>query len=104
MIIVKYEEKNFWGATEFRMDKKYNPKYEDIKKVFRFLKQNYRHSIEIRNVVLYWDTMEDFEYGTLTARQYTDAYNYDEFSWDYDGCKKSYYDMYKKAENEEEEE
>ena len=66
----------------------------DIKKAFRFLKKDYKNAIQIDNTVLYWDNMTNFEYGTLSAREY-DGASYKEFIWDYDGCKKNYYAIYK---------
>ena len=97
MLVVKYQQRNFFGVMEFRQDKKDNPTYEDIKKAFRFLKKDYYNAIDIGNTVLYWDRLEDFEYGTLTAREYK-GNNYEEFMWDYDGCKNNYYKIYKGVE------
>lgn len=95
MLIVKYEQKNFWGDTEYREDVKHNPTYNDIKKAFQFLKRDYKNAIQINNTVLFWDSILNFEYGLLDAREY-EGRNYKEFSWDYDGCKMKYYNDYKK--------
>lgn len=95
MLIVKYEQKNFFGDREYREDKKNNPTYDDIKKAFRFLKNDYKNAIVINNTVLYWSTLTDFEYGLLEAREYDSNNNYKEFSWSYEGCKNNYYNIYK---------
>lgn len=94
MLIVKYESKNFFGNYEYHEDKKDNPTFEDVKKAFRFLKKDYRNAIQIDNTILYWDTIKNYEYGTLFAREYSGS-NYNEFIWDYDGCKNNYYAIYK---------
>ena len=67
----------------------------DIKKAFRFLKKDYKNAIQIDNTILYWDNITNFEYGTLSAREYDGANSYKEFIWDYDGCKNNYYTIYK---------
>lgn len=95
MLVVKYEQRNFWGDIEYKEDTKYNPTYNDIKKAFRFLKKDYKNAIQINNTILYWDSISNFEYGLLDAREYDDGRNYKEFSWDYDGCKNNYYNIYK---------
>lgn len=95
-ITIKYECKNFWGIREYREDTINNASLEDLKKAFRFLKKEYMNVIQIDNIVLYWDTMQNFEYGTLTAREY-DGNNWKEYSWDFEGCKKSYYEKKKEA-------
>ena len=98
MLTVKYEQKNFWGDIEYKEDTKNNPTYSDIKKAFRFLKKDYNNAIQINKTVLYWNTITDFEYGVLSAREYSDGRNYEEFIWDYDGCKDNYYKIYKDVE------
>ena len=95
MLVVKYESKNFFGVYEYHEDRKDNPNFEDIKKAFRFLKNDYKNAIQIDNTVLFWDNMTNFEYGTLSAKEYDGANSYKEFIWDYDGCKKNYYTIYK---------
>lgn len=95
MLTVKYEQKNFFGIRERKEDTKNNPTYEDIKKAFRLLKNSHDNAIVINNTILYWDRLEDFEYGTLTAREYDSYNNYKEFVWDYDGCKNNYYKLYR---------
>lgn len=96
MLIVKYEAKNFFGDYELHEDTKKNPTLDDIKKAFRFLKQDYKNAIQINNTVLYWDRLSDFEYKTLSAREYQSmTRSYNEFIWDYEGCKNNYYAIYK---------
>lgn len=95
MIVVKYEARDFFNQYKYHEDKKESPTYEDIKKAFRFLKKDWKVALQIDNTILFWDTMINFEYGTLTAREYDDNGNYNEFIWDYDGCKNNYYVIYK---------
>ena len=95
MLVVKYESKNFFGDYEYHEDRKNNPTFEDVKKAFRFLKKDYKNAIQIDNTVLFWDNITNFEYGTLSAREYDGANSYKEFIWDYDGCKNNYYTIYK---------
>lgn len=94
MLTVKYNAKNFFGDIEYREDTKNNPTLTDIKKAMQFLKKSHDNAIEIDNTVLFWDSMMNFEYGVLTAREYT-GNSYNEFLWNYDGCKTNYYRIYK---------
>ena len=91
MLIVKYERKNFFGERIYTEDSKRNETLKDIQKAFRFLKSDHDVTIQINNTVLFWDTLQNFEYGTLTAREYDNNGNYSEFIWDYDGCKNNDY-------------
>ena len=95
MLTVKYERKNFFGERIYTEDTKNNPTLKDIQKAFRFLKSDYNVAISINNTVLFWDSLQNFEYGTLTAREYDNNHNYNEFIWSYDGCKNNYYAIYK---------
>ena len=97
MLVVKYESKNFFDVYEYHEDIKENFSFEDIKKAFRFLKKDYKNAIQIENTVLVWDSITDFKYGTLSAREYDENRNYKEFLWDYNGCKNNYYKIYKNA-------
>lgn len=94
-LIVRYDRKNFFGSYEYIEDKKVNFSYEDVKKAFRFLKSDYKVTIVINNTVLYWSSLQNFEYGLLDAREYDDKGNYKEFNWSYEGCKNNYYSIYK---------
>ena len=98
MLVVKYERKNFFGERIYTEDSKKYETLKDIQKVFRFLKSDHDVTIQIISTVLFWDTMQNFEYGTLTAREYDNNHSYKEFIWDYDGCKKNYYAIYRGVE------
>ena len=98
MITVKYERKDIFGQHIYTEDVKNNETLADIKKAFHALKSSYSVAIQINNTVLFWDSMQNFEYGTLTAREYDDNHSYNEFIWDYDGCKKNYYAIYRGVE------
>ena len=98
MLVVKYERKSFFGDCIYTEDKKDMESLKDIKKAFLFLKNNYNAAIQIDNVVLFWDTMQGFEYKTLECREYDNVGGYKSCSWDYDGCKNYYYNIYKEKE------
>ena len=95
MLTVKYERKNFFGEKIYTEDSKKYETLKDIQKAFRFLKSDHDVTIQINNTVLFWDNITNFEYGTLSAREYDGANSYKEFIWDYDGCKNNYYTIYK---------
>lgn len=95
MLTIKYERKNLFNDRIYTEDTKNNPTLKDIKKAFHFLKSDYNVAIQIDNTVLFWDAMQNFEHGTLSAREYDSNGNYKEFIWDYDGCKSNYYAIYK---------
>ena len=95
MLVVKYNRKNFFGDEEYCEDKKENFSLPDLKKAFLFLKRNYSATIEIDNIVLSWDSIQNFEHGVLTGREYESWNNYKEYLWNYDSCKKNYYQKYK---------
>ena len=95
MLIVKYERKDFFGNRIYTEDTKNNETLKDIKKAFIFLKNNHDVTIQINNTVLYWDSLQNFEYKTLSAREYDSTGSYKEFIWDFDGCKNNYYKIYK---------
>ncbi len=95
MLTIKYERKNLFNDRIYTEDTKNNPTLKDIKKAFHFLKSDYSVAIQIDNIVLFWDAVQNFEYGTLSAREYDSNGNYKEFIWDYDGCKNNYYAIYK---------
>ena len=98
MLTVKYDRKNFFGDRIYTEDTKKNPTLKDIQKAFRFLKSDYSAAIQINSTVLFWDSLQNFEYGTLTAREYDNNHSYNEFIWDYGGCKKNYYTIYRSVE------
>lgn len=95
MLTVKYERKDFFGNRVYTEDVKKNPTLKDIQKAFRFLKTDYNIAIQINNTVLFWESLSNFEHGTLTCREYDEWHNYKDFAWSYDSCKNNYYAIYK---------
>lgn len=96
-LIIKYDRKDFFGVPQYCEDKKDNCTYSDIKKAFRFLKNERFAAIEIDNITLVWNSLQDFAHKSLTCREY-DAVNpnsYEEYLWDFEGCKNHYYQMYR---------
>lgn len=68
----------------------------DVKKAFRFLKKNREAAICIDNISLFWDSVQNYEHGTLTCRTYTPGtLNYKECIWSFEGCKQHFYAVYK---------
>ena len=97
MLTVKYERKDIFGQRIYTEDVKKDETLADVKKAFHALKSRYSVAIQINNTVLFWDSLQNFEYGTLTAREYDSSHSYNEFIWDYDGCKNNYYNIYRGA-------
>ena len=95
MLVAKYERKDVFNQRIYTEDKKENETLSDIKKAFHLLKSDNSIAIQINNTVLFWESILNFEYLTLTAREYDKNGNYHEFLWDYEGCKNNYYTIYK---------
>lgn len=93
-IVVKYERLDFFGNRTYTEDKKNNATLQDLKKAFSFLKRERSVAIGIDDTILFWENGQNFEYGTLTAREY-EGMNYKEYIWSFDGCKKYFYDQLK---------
>ena len=79
------------GSGYIEVDRNYLPDYQGICRRI-YIRKN---AIQIDDTVLFWDNITNFEYGTLSAREYDGANSYKEFIWDYDGCKNNYYTIYK---------
>lgn len=94
-ITVKHEVADFFGALQYTEDRKNNVNSADLKKVFAYLRTHYNIGVEIDKYVLYWDSMQNFEYGLLSCRESDAVNSYKEYEWDYDGCKKFFYRLIK---------
>ena len=96
-ITVKHERPDFFGALQYTEDRKDNVNFSDLKKVFAYLRTHYNIGVEIDKYVLFWDSMQNFEYGLLSCKESDAVNSYKEYEWDFDGCKKFFYDLLKKA-------
>lgn len=94
-ITVKHEAPDFFGALQYTEDQKNNVNFSDLKKVFSYLKTHYNIGVVIDKYILYWDTMQNFEYGLLSCKEYEASNSYKEYEWDFDGCKKFFYSLIK---------
>ena len=94
MLILKYERKDFFNNRIYTEDQKENYTKEDLKKVFVFFNKTHDACIQIDNVVIYWDSMTEYENKVVTIRDY-DGRNYIESKKSYDKTKKECYAMIK---------
>ena len=94
MLILKYERKDFFNNRIYTEDKKENYTKEDLKKVFVFFNKTHDACIQIDNVVIYWDSMTEYENKVVTIRDY-DGRNYIESKKSSDKTKKECYAMIK---------
>lgn len=97
-IIVKNNLKDFFGNKFYYESIKENATLNDVKKAFMALKKDPSIALEIGHMILYWNTIEDFENKKLTARKYERINSYNEFLWEFEACKKHYYDLIKQEE------
>jgi hypothetical protein len=94
-ITVKYNRKNFFNLEDYTEDIKKNADFNDLKKAFSALKKDRNFAIQIDNYCLIWDTIADFEHGSLTCYEYEAANSRKEYLWSFESCKKHFYSMFK---------
>ena len=92
MLILKYERKDFFNNRIYTEDKKDTYTKEDLKKVFAYFSKTHDATIQIDNVVIYWDSMTEHENRIVTVRDY-DGRNYIKSKKSYDKTKKECYAM-----------
>ena len=92
MLILKYDRKDFFNHMTYTEDKKNSYTKEDLKKVFAYFSKTHDASIEIDNVVVFWDCLSEYENRIVTVRNY-DGMNYDESKKSFDKAKKECYTM-----------
>lgn len=92
MLILKYERLDFFNHRIYTEDKKDNYTKEDIKKVFAYFSKAQDASIQLDNIVIYWDCLSEYENRVVTVRNY-DGMNYTEAKKSYDKVKKECYSM-----------
>ena len=87
---VKYDRKDFFNHRIYTEDKKDSYTREDLRKVFAYFSKNHDSSIQIDSVVIYWDSLTEYENRVVTVRDY-DGRNYDETKKSFDKAKKECY-------------
>ena len=92
MLILKYDRLDFFNDRIYTEDKKDNYTRDDLKKVFAYFSKTHDSSIQIDNVVVYWDSLIEYENRIITIRYY-DGRNYDESKKSFDKVKKECYVM-----------
>ena len=92
MLILKYERLDFFNHRIYTEDTKRNYNKDDLKKVFAYFSKTHDSSIQIDNVVVYWDCLSEYENRIVTVRNY-DGRNYDESKKSFDKVKKECYVM-----------
>ena len=90
MLILKYERKDFFNHRIYPEDKKDNYTSEDLRKVFAYFSKTHDSSIQIDSMVIYWDSLTEYENRVVTVRNY-DGRNYDETKKSFDNAKKECY-------------
>lgn len=92
MLIVKYDRIDFFGSRIYTEDKKTNYSRDDVKKAFLFFGKNHNSTIELENMVLYWDSFSEYENRIVSIRFYDNG-SYTEGKKAYDKAKKEVYTM-----------
>lgn len=92
MLILKYDRLDFFNHRVYTEDKKECFTREDLKKVFVYFSKTHDASIQIDNVVVFWDCLSEYENRIVTIRYY-DGRNYDEAKKSFDKAKKECYAM-----------
>ena len=94
MLILKYERIDFFNHRIYAEDKKDNYTKEDLKKVFTYFSKTHDASIEIDNVIVFWNCLSEYENRVVTVRTYN-GMNYTEAKKSYDKVKKECYSLMK---------
>ncbi len=92
MLILKYERLDFFNNRIYTEDKKQNYSKEDLKKVFAYFSKTHDATIQLKNIVIFWDCLAEYENRIVTIRNY-DGMNYSEAKKSYDKVKKECYAM-----------
>lgn len=92
MLIIKYERRDFFNNRIYTEDKKQNYSREDLKKAFSYFSRTYDTSVQIDDIVIYWNSLAEYENRITTVRYY-DGMNYTEVKKSYDKVKKEGYAM-----------
>jgi Ca2+-binding EF-hand superfamily protein len=92
MLIIKYERIDFFGSRVYTEDRKRNYSRDDLRKALLFFGKNHDSTIEIENIVLYWDSLTEYENRIVSIRFYDNG-NYTEEKRAFEKEKKEIYAM-----------
>ncbi len=93
-LTIKYDRRDFFGTRIYTEDTKENFTKADLTKAFSFLSKNNDAAIEIDSMVIYWDSMSDFENKTVSVRMYS-AGGYTAGKTPFDVIKKNFYKKFR---------
>lgn len=71
-LTIKYNRKDFFGTAIYTEDTKEDFTKNDLVKAFLFLSKNYDAAIEIDSLIIYWNSMTDFENKTVSVKLHND--------------------------------
>ena len=93
MLTIKYERKDFFGQYQYTEDSKDNYNRNDVKKAFLFLGKNRDVSVQIENIIYFWDSIVDFENQIMTVRTFDkmNCRSYTDVKMAFDKAKKEVY-------------
>lgn len=92
MLIVKYDRVDFFGNRIYTEDTKQNYGKEDLKKAFLFFGKHHNVTVEIDNIVIFWETMSEQENKVATIRSY-EGMSYTEEKKSFEKVKKEIYSL-----------
>lgn len=70
-LIIKYSRKDFFNNEVYTEDIKDDFTKNDLVKAFLFLSKNHDASIQISNMVIFWENMKNFKNKIVSARFFT---------------------------------
>ena len=92
MLILKYERIDFFNNRIYTEDVKQNHGKEDLKKVFTYFCKTYDATVQIDDIVIFWDCLTEYENRIPTLRCYNGK-NYSDSKKSYEKTKKEVYAM-----------
>jgi Ca2+-binding EF-hand superfamily protein len=87
---MKYDRIDFFGNRVYTEDSKRNYSRDDLRKALLFFGKNHDSTIEIGNIVLYWDSLTEYENRIVSIRFYDNG-NYTEKKKAFEKAKKELY-------------
>lgn len=92
MLILKYDRIDFFNNRVYVEDTKQNYGKEDLKRAFTFFSKTYDATVQIDDIVIFWDCLAEYENRIVTVRCY-DGRNYSDSKKSYEKAKKEVYAM-----------
>ena len=94
-LTIKYTRRDFFGSRLYTEDAKEHFTKSDLIKVFLFMSKDSNVTIQIDNVVIYCNSVSDFEKKMITLRAY-DGNNFVEGQMSFNNIKRNFYRKFKK--------